>query len=151
MKQKLSCTWIESEPLNSVAVLKNKVNKVLVLHWMREVSVNWPQTCMGSPASTFDVEKQLIFTSPPPPQKRISLLPQYYRIKWAGPGWVWLWKPGYWFYWHQTVGSSRTLARAPGPWCDLMLHSWKTNWRLSSSGLQVEQLKSAQTVSHWGR
>lgn len=62
---------------------------------------------------------------------------------------VWLWKPGYWFRWqqHQTVCSSHVLTPLR---CELMLHSWKINWRLLSSGFQSEQLKWAQTFTHRG-
>lgn len=62
---------------------------------------------------------------------------------------VWLWKPGYWFRWqqHQTVCSSHVLTQLR---CELMLHSWKINWRLLSSGFQSEQLKWAQNFTHRG-
>lgn len=62
-------------------------------NWMHEISqfsVNWPQTCSPvlyyrPPGSTLGRQwKQLIITSPTPPQKLISLLPQYYHMIWAG-------------------------------------------------------------------
>lgn len=127
------------------------------MHEISQFSVKWPQTCCPvsyyrSPASTLGQQwKQLIITSPTPPQKLISLLPQYYHITWAGPGWAWRWKPGYWFHWQQqqTACSSHVLAQlghgasAHGKSiedCSLVVfsqNSWnepkRPHWRVGSS------------------
>lgn len=70
-----------------------------------------------------DIKKQLIFTSPTPPQEPISLLPQYYHIIWAG----------------SEGGSQNTDFIGSRLLTQLILHSWKTNWRLLSSGFRLEE------------